>query len=310
MIVYPNIKRETIISPYRNGHRHLTVMTAYASPSFLHHILYEFDEIEIDMSIGMSQVDPISVWDHNQYVEMVRDTERLRVRYFMGDVPIHAKALLWDRNSVHELGFTGSSNFTWNGFVRNVEIMQETDSRRLAEFFDTAEHFIDCTDNRVLDCIPMRYSQHEDPARIDTSALFDLVGEHPHVELSFLSSGEVPARSGLNWGQRPGRNPDEAYIHIPARIHRRMPGFFPERGREFTIITDDGQSFICVVAQEGNKAIETCRDNSILGRYFRQRLGIASGSTVSRADLDSYGRSSVLLYRIDEDTYYMDFSRP
>ena len=85
---------------------------------------------------------------------------------------------------------------------------------------------------------------------------------------------------------------------------------FPERGREFTIITDDGLSFICVVAQEGNKAIETCRDNSILGRYFRQRLGIASGSTVSRADLDSYGRSSVLLYRIDEDTYYMDFSRP
>lgn len=33
-------------------------------------------------------------------------------------------------------------------------------------------------------------------------------------------TGEVPARSGLNWGQRPehGRNSNQAYLNIPSKI--------------------------------------------------------------------------------------------
>ncbi len=39
--------------------------------------------------------------------------------------------------------------------------------------------------------------------------------------------GEVHQRSGLNWGQREGRNPDQAYIPIPSTI-AKAKFFFSE----------------------------------------------------------------------------------
>ena len=83
---------------------------------------------------------------------------------------------------------------------------------------------------------------------------------------------------------------------------------FPPRGEVFTIITDDDKSLICVRAQDGGKAIHTTQNNSILGMYFRYRLGVPGGSLLSRSHLDSYGRTDIDFYKIDEETYYMDFS--
>jgi len=46
---------------------------------------------------------------------------------------------------------------------------------------------------------------------------------------------EVPFRSGLNWGQRPGRQLDQRYLGIPANIQRS--NFFPNTGIEFDYLT-------------------------------------------------------------------------
>jgi hypothetical protein len=78
----------------------------------------------------------------------------------------------------------------------------------------------------------------------------------------------------------------------------------------FTVITDDQKTFICTRAQKGDEgqAIETPQDNSILGRYFRERLGLPSGAFVSTEDLRRYGRMDVTFYKIDDENYYTDFS--
>ncbi|ASJ57639.1 hypothetical protein BP422_22055 [Brevibacillus formosus] len=120
---------------------------------------------------------------------------------------------------------------------------------------------------------------------------------------------EVHEKSGLNWGQRHGREPNQAYIPIPSAIHQQNPGFFPPRKHEFNLITDDGQSFVCVVAQDNNKALESSHDNSILGKYFRIRLGVPLGGKVQTTDLTQYGRDTVRIYKIDDETYYLDFSQ-
>ena len=132
------------------------------------------------------------------------------------------------------------------------------------------------------------------------------------VDLSLLSTrtGETHnAGAGLNWGQstvtRKRSSPDEAYIPIPAHISRS--GFFPDRARHFTIITDDGFSFDCVVAQDGDKAMETPKDNSILGKYFKRRIGVKLGDFVYKHHLVNYGRTSVKICKIDDETYYLDF---
>ena len=119
--------------------------------------------------------------------------------------------------------------------------------------------------------------------------------------------GEVHKAAGINWGQRAGRNPDQAYIPVPKTVSNS--GFFPSRGQHFQIVTDDGDSFMATVAQDGEKAIEIPKDNALLGLYFRNRLGLPSGSFVSTQDLLQYGSNGVKFTRVSPDLYLLDFSK-
>ena len=126
------------------------------------------------------------------------------------------------------------------------------------------------------------------------------------VQISLLTNkGVVAGTSGLNWGQREKRNPNEAYIRIPITIARQ--DFFPT-DRHFTVLTDDGHQLILRVEQQNNKALTTPMNNSLLGEYFRNRLGLPNGHFITREDLERYGRTDVVFAKIDEELYYMDFS--
>jgi hypothetical protein len=121
-------------------------------------------------------------------------------------------------------------------------------------------------------------------------------------------SGEkerVPMSSGLNWGQRPGREQNQAYIAISADTQRN--GFFPETGSVFDIVTDDGQKWRCARRQANGKAIHTIDDNSIIGKYFRARLGVEPGGLVTLAHLINYGRTTIVFYRRTYSLYLLDF---
>ncbi len=116
----------------------------------------------------------------------------------------------------------------------------------------------------------------------------------------------VPKRSGLNWGQRPGREPNQAYLSVPVEIQRS--GFFPDRGEEFIIECDDGFTMKCVRSQDKGKAIESPTDNSIIGVYFRNRLGVRLGHMVTVTHLYAYGRTSVDIHYRNDYLYFLDFS--
>ena len=128
------------------------------------------------------------------------------------------------------------------------------------------------------------------------------------VDLSLITKGtSAPGKkSGLNWGQRPGRDPNEAYIPVPTSVARS--GFFPIDNEQFTVHTDDDHELILRVEQEKDKAITTPDNNSLLGEYFRNRLGLPNGAFVTRADLDRYGRTDVTFVDMQDGSYYMDFS--
>lgn len=116
----------------------------------------------------------------------------------------------------------------------------------------------------------------------------------------------VPYSSGLNWGQRPGRNQDQAYLAIPVNIQRS--GFLPDTGVKFSIRTDDGELWVCARRQANGKAIHTVDDNSIIGRYFRKRLGLNYGDLVTMEHLRRYGRFSVDIYKESEFQFILDFN--
>ena len=78
--------------------------------------------------------------------------------------------------------------------------------------------------------------------------------------------------------------------------------------QHFSALTDDGKQLILRVEQQGDKAITTPANNSLLGEYFRNRLGLANGAFVTKADFERYGRSDVTFYKLDDEQFYMDFS--
>lgn len=117
----------------------------------------------------------------------------------------------------------------------------------------------------------------------------------------------VPSRSGLNWGQRPGRSEDQAYIAVPAYVQRSE--FFPAKGEEFSLEWDDGELHTCVRAQQNGKAIQTPKKNTILGKYLRTRLSVESGDPVILSHLLKYGRTDIEIFKDSDYHYYADFSK-
>ena len=75
----------------------------------------------------------------------------------------------------------------------------------------------------------------------------------------------------------------------------------------FQVITDDGEAFICLVAQDGVKALETLSDNSILGKYFRKRLDLPSGAFIEKEHLMEFGSNLVRIYKESDDCYRLSF---
>ena len=113
---------------------------------------------------------------------------------------------------------------------------------------------------------------------------------------------------GLNWGQRDGREPNQAYLQLTPEVYRS--DFFPVKKHYFLVETDDDISFVMNRGQKGEdgSALETPEDNSLLGKYLRKRLGVPEGQKIEKHAIDSYGRSDIEFVKIATNHYKLDFS--
>jgi hypothetical protein len=84
--------------------------------------------------------------------------------------------------------------------------------------------------------------------------------------------------------------------------------FFPDYTWHFVVLTDDEIPFICSREELNGKGIYSTLKQSSFGEYFRNRLGLPNGSFITKDHLLEYGRTDVDFYKIDDETYSMDFS--
>ena len=75
------------------------------------------------------------------------------------------------------------------------------------------------------------------------------------------------------------------------------------------MLTDDGKRIIFTRASkvEGGAQLQTPENNSIFGKYLRDRLGVPYGKEITTDDLYNYGRTDVSIIKM-EDRYFFDFS--
>lgn len=321
-MVLNDIAKTVLFEPLSHNINELYIVSAYATPTMLSWYiknLYHKTQtpIKIYLIVGMVPFDGISVSVHEGFIQLIRNEQpqeiaKLECSYIFDAPAVHSNLFIWAKDGVPVLAFSGSANFVQSSFVgrHRQEVMNECNPQEAMKYYqslidrsiyvhhaEVEEYVVIHPTHAVLD--------------IENSLIegFDLMAQEGYemITLSLVTrNGEPGKHSGLNWGQRPGRNPNEAYISLPSRIAKR--GFFPLEKRHFTAITDDRHQLILRIEQQNDKAITTPARNSDLGEYFRNRLGLANGAFVTRADLDRYGRTDVVFLKLDEETYYMDFS--
>ncbi len=122
---------------------------------------------------------------------------------------------------------------------------------------------------------------------------------------------EVPEKSGLNQWNAGGRSRSlgEVYIPIPAVVHQQFPSFFPERDIQFQLHLPNKKVLIAKVCQEGKKALMT-NPNEALGQWIlRDILKLKEGELLNYQKLEDIGLDSVVVYKIDENNFQIDFAK-
>ncbi len=311
------ITKTILFDPLEQSMDELFILAAYATPNMLSWYIKNTEHrtsmpISLRLVVGMVPFDNLSVDVHEGFKQIVNGDYPPEIRsvscsYVTAMPAEHGNLYIWCKGGIPIRAFEGSANFVQSSFVggQRREIMSECDPIEAKEYFDAIEsRTAYCNHSEIEEFIILRPTH---PVLDLESNLVSGTDSLDSVTLSLLTrTGEPGRRSGLNWGQRKGREPNQAYIPLPRRIAKT--GFFPLEERHFTAITDDQHQLTLRVEQQNDKAITTPVRNSDLGEYFRNRLGLSNGAFVTRADLERYGRTDVKFVKLDDETFYMDFS--
>lgn len=319
-MIIQELYNQVLISPSQVANT-LYIVSGYASPEFAYtHLTSLPPNVVVNLIIGMASREGITQRAHTGFINLANSFPGRFNCYYYTSTGVHSKAYAWFDNSVPISGFIGSANYSQNAFLgAQGECMTSVDATQIHSYFHSLlAHCVLCTASDVESLIPITTSSFHRPISLaftpmfnpSTSPEIDTVADlnFEQVELTLLMQNQhaVPTTSGINWGQRDNREPNQAYIAIPSSIYRT--NFFPPIAHPFTVLTDDGMQFTFVRAQENGKALHTTENNSILGRYLRQRMGVALGSYVTLEDLERYGRTSVTISKINDSLFFLDFS--
>jgi hypothetical protein len=321
--------KEVLLNPAKNGANKLYIVSGYATAAMafyhLQSLIQNGYHVSVELIVGMSVAEGLPESNHKGFKKLMEDDFAgiFTCSYLTEMPPVHSKVYSWYKDEQPVCGFIGSANYTQVAFGKNQrEVMTAVEAEQGLNYFQgltpqsiycnsiDAEYLVRIYNERTSQRVKQERiaaQQMESEAISSFPSLFGL----PSVQISLLdANGNLPMRSGLNWGQRPElhREPNQAYIKLPSSVYKTC--FFPPRKVHFTVLTDDGKVLICTRAQDNGKAIHTPHNNSLIGEYFRNRLGVPNGAFVTKDDLLRYGRTTVDFYKIDDETYFMDFSVP
>ena len=310
---------EVLLAPTNEGANKLYIVSGYATAAMaFHHLDFlakEKKNIKIALLIGMCPIDGLSLSNHRAFRQLVEldYPDNFECSYVIKPPAVHSKIYAWYKNEEPLYGYAGSANYTQTAFLKTQrEVITRCNADAAFIYYndllrDTiycthpdADSFVQIYNDKFY---PKKHPLQKIKIKEEEKVVFDEdVTGLPFVTVSLLDrSGNLPQRSGLNWGQRPDdhREPNQAYIRLTADIYKT--NFFPTRTVHFTLLTDDSKVLICTRAQDNGKAIHTPHNNSLIGEYFRNRLGVPNGVPLTTEDLIKYGRIDITFYKIDDE---------
>ena len=312
-----NLAERILLAPAKNGSNRLCILTKIAAPNMASWLLRNYSQkpkksVKVEIVISDIATDGISLPIHEGFKKLQTDISNFNCNYAFESVSVDSNLYIWLSDDTPVSAFSTDVNFEQSVFLEGSDVdAVSCDASGAFEQYKIAESkSIYCNHIEIEDTVRIYHSSSlGNFTNADEGYLGDCRNE---VILSLVTkrTGEPGTRSGLNWGQRKGRNKNQAYIPLPIEIAKS--GFFPTEPKKapphFTVVTDDKRQLILRLEQQNHKAITTPLSNAQLGEYFRGRLNLANGAYVTRADLERYGRIDVRFVKIDEEHYYLDFS--
>lgn len=311
-----------LVDPALRGADQLRILSGYASPECGRHHLTVLASlgltVDICLIVGMSGETGVDVNVHSEWLEVIDEfagSASFELRYLPRGTSDHSKTYVWLKDGQAFAAWTGSANYSGKGFglhgetrVETLTSVSPTDALgALDKAFARSVSARDAERDALVDFFRVAHVEVREPASPRTETV--IVGPSlPRVSLPLVQArnGEVHnAGAGLNWGHRGSRNRAEAYIPVPRDVQES--GFFPPPGVPFTVRTSDGHEMTVVRAQQNGKALETTHDNSIIGRYLREKLGLDHDAFVTTADLERFGSKHVDFTRLPDETYVLEF---
>ena len=243
--------------------------------------------------------------------------------YIFTGQEVHSKVYVWSKGNDPQCAFCGSANYTINAFQKRRECMNPCDPVEAIRYYnelkrDAVDCFAPDVESKVHFSSVVVDTDEIDANNLENLSYDDYAGKTPidSISVSLLQSkGEVGYGSGINWGIRPNnlkRNRDQAYI--PYNKKDKKAGFFPGRLHPedkncqlFKVITKESGAFYMRLAQGGDKGIHSADSNAIIGMWLRQKLGVPSGTFITKEMLENYGSTRVTFKKYEDDIYVLEF---
>lgn len=322
MFLYKNLYNEIFTNHMKYDTDNMIIISGYVGPT----PIKELSAIPITTKIvcGMYMNEKLS---RSLFMSLKNfDNERRSVLY--SKIPVHSKCYIWLKKDKIVSALVGSANFTTNGlktdFRESLVTVNQNAFSELNKYID----FIFANSLKTSEITESMLTEKK------SNEILRVSGDEKTCILSLLDeNGEVPEKSGLNWGlaKLSGSHVSlgDAYIAIPSEAIQKYPFmFFPKQGfskddnakvtrqsDSVDFIWDDGTSMEGLL--EGTfslggidypKQMASSGRKNILGKYIRERLGVSLEYKITRKDLENYGRTNIAISLIGDGVFSLDFS--
>jgi hypothetical protein len=314
-MIVEKVMKAVLLDPASEGGDELRIVSGYASPAMLESHLRLLQEagqsVSIHLVIGMSQ-GKLGEQDKIGYLAIMAaewgGSRAASVSVVSGGPSVHSKVYAWKGANGFRKAFAGSANYSVSAMVeeKTMEACAEVDWACADEYVSRCE-----LNSRPVSAVPAEASGRSSTNEQATARAVappdeaDIKrGEFVDIPLLISEGGVMttPARSGVNWGQREGREPNQAYLSLPVGIR----DFFPLPAIRFMVYTQRFGAFVGVRAQDDGKALQSSTNNSILGVILRRALGVAEGAFVKAEDVRRSRMETIRCYRLVSGDFFLD----
>lgn len=220
-----NAVQRILLSPVTLGANKLCILTNQASPNMASWILKTYDErrisgISLELIITSVPEQGISKMNHEGFIALQKAFRKgkpniFTCSYLYGVPALKENLYVWLCNEEPMKAFSCSYDFTQSSLLRGSSgsVSEKIASSAYKTFEKAVENSIYCVSSEVDDYVVIG------PSKLPTEFV-PSTDDPNYVTLSLVvkKTGEPGKRSGLNWGQRKKRNPNEAYIPLPRKI--------------------------------------------------------------------------------------------